>query len=205
MIAFLWALLVLITLGFTAPFLFVFAGRRAHKPQWLVAAGVYAVLAWGGLVLAGIADEDSSSSTIAGLMLLAAAVGGSVHIFITRRELERVVARPGRQALEQARTAVEERGEAQRLAREEPQVALQMGVGRPDVQGAHHMGVVDVNRAGAGALARLPGVDDALAQEIVRAREAVDGFGSLEDLGMTLGADGDLVEDLRPYVVFLPR
>jgi DNA uptake protein ComE-like DNA-binding protein len=67
------------------------------------------------------------------------------------------------------------------------------------------MGVVDVNHAGAGAIATLPGVDDDLAREIVRCREEVDGFGSLADLGGVLDLDYDTVEELRPYVVFLPR
>lgn len=84
-------------------------------------------------------------------------------------------------------------------------MALQLGVGRPDVRGARAMGVVDVNRAGLEALAGLPGVDDALAGEIVRVREDLDGFATVDEMGMVMHLDGDVVEDLRPYVVFIPR
>jgi DNA uptake protein ComE-like DNA-binding protein len=73
------------------------------------------------------------------------------------------------------------------------------------VAGAIDMGVVDLNHAGAGAIATLPGVDDALAQEIVRSREECDGFGTLAELGGVLDLAPDTVEELRPYVVFLPR
>jgi DNA uptake protein ComE-like DNA-binding protein len=55
------------------------------------------------------------------------------------------------------------------------------------------------------ALLELPGVDGDVATQIVETREQVDGFSSLEDLGATLDLDGDLVEQLRGRVVFLPR
>jgi DNA uptake protein ComE-like DNA-binding protein len=67
------------------------------------------------------------------------------------------------------------------------------------------MGVVDVNHASASALAKLPGIDDQVARDIVTAREEIDGFKSLEDCGGVLELDADVVEDLRPFVVFLPR
>jgi DNA uptake protein ComE-like DNA-binding protein len=108
-------------------------------------------------------------------------------------------------AVGSAQDRLEERRRAERLAREQPEVARELGVGRPDLPGASHAGLVDVNGAPVAVLARLPGIDDGLAAEIDRVRIAVDGFSSLEDLGMTLGLDGGLVEDLRGRVVFLPR
>ena len=51
----------------------------------------------------------------------------------------------------------------------------------------------------------FPGIDADTARRIVATRDGVGGFSSLEDLGMTLGLDGGLVEDLRGRVVFLPR
>jgi DNA uptake protein ComE-like DNA-binding protein len=80
-----------------------------------------------------------------------------------------------------------------------------MGVGRPDLPSAQSAGLVDVNNAPAPVIARLPGLDDALAQQIVRARDDTRGFTSVEDLGAALDLDGNLVEDLRDCVVFLPR
>lgn len=44
-----------------------------------------------------------------------------------------------------------------------------------------------------------------LASKIVEAREVSHGFSSIEDLGLALDLDGNLVEGMRDRVVFLPR
>jgi hypothetical protein len=200
-----WGIVTLVTFGLAGPVVIGYAAGRARKRSWWAAAAVYTALILGGFVLAGVSEDESTARTLAGFCILLAWFAGPVHAFLVRREMERLVASPTRRAVTAARDAVAERAEAQRMAEREPAVAIQMGVGRPDVRNAHHMGVVDVNRAGAKALSRLPGVDYDLAREIVRAREQIDGFASLEDLGVVLHLDGNVVEDLRPYVVFLPR
>jgi DNA uptake protein ComE-like DNA-binding protein len=204
-VTWLWALGALAPFGIATPALFGVAGRQVGKRSWLVAAAVYAVLAWGGVVLAIATEDDSGGRTFSGLMILSAWIGGAVHAFVARGEYARRLAGPRRTALDAARETVAERREAQELVRREPLVALQMGVGRPDVPGAAHMHVIDVNRAHPRELAALPGVNLKLAREIVRAREEIDGFDSLEDLGIVMHLDGNAVEDLRPYVVFIPR
>jgi DNA uptake protein ComE-like DNA-binding protein len=201
----LWALGALAPFGIGAPILFGVAGHQARKRSWQIAAVAYGVLSWGGILVAVVSADDSTGSTLGGFMILAAWIGGAAHAFAIRGEYTRRVGSASQRALERARAAVAERREARRLAVEEPEVAVQMGVGRPDVRGARHMHVVDVNRADADALTRLPEVDEALAREIIRAREEIDGFESVDDLGTVLHLDGDKVEDLRPYVVFLPR
>jgi DNA uptake protein ComE-like DNA-binding protein len=201
----LWAVGALAPFGIGVPILFATAAHQADKRSWYVAAALWGVLSWGGIALAAASPDDSTGSTMGGLMILLAWFGGGVHAFMARGEYKRRLRSPAKRAIDRARDAVEARREAQRLAAAEPEVALQMGVGRPDVQGARHLGVVDLNRAGVEAIEALPGVTHKLAREIVRAREEIDGFASLEDMGMTLHLDGDAVEDLRPYVVFLPR
>lgn len=92
-------------------------------------------------------------------------------------------------------------------------VATLIGDEGTDLDGAGSLAMVIAWTAGCAhgvrralrVCAALPGIDDALASDIVAAREQIDGFGSLEDLGGVLGLDGNTVEDLRPYVVFLPR
>lgn len=206
MTAWLWALTVVITAGLAAPVVFAYAAVKGRKRSWYAVAAIYAVLCYGGIVLASSSADDSPERSWAGAMFLTAWIAGTVHVFTARRELERRrVLSPTQRAVERARAQVAQRKEAQRLAAKEPEVALQLGVGRPDLRKARAMGVVDVNRAPAKSLAELPGVDPALAREIVRAREEIDGFASLEDLGVVLHLDGDVVEDLRPYVVFIPR
>ena len=84
-------------------------------------------------------------------------------------------------------------------------LALEAGVGRPDLPGAYDGGLIDLNHAPAEVIACLPTFDAELAGRIVTARERVDGFASLEDFGTVLDLPGDHVEHLRDRVVFLPR
>jgi DNA uptake protein ComE-like DNA-binding protein len=201
----LWVVAAIAPFGIGVPVLFATAAHRTGKRGWYAAAALWGVLSWGGIAVAAASPDDSTGSTIGGLMILLAWIGGAVHAFVARGEYNRRLRSPAKRAIDAARDAVEARREAQRLAAAEPEVALQMGVGRPDVTGSRHLGVVDLNRAGVEAIEALPGITRKLAREIVRAREQIDGFASLEDMGMTLHLDGGVVEDLRPYVVFLPR
>jgi helix-hairpin-helix protein len=195
---------VLLSFGLAAPVLFAMAGSQARKRSWLYAAALYAVLSWGGCVLAIIGEEDSTVATLGGLGIIVGWLGSAAHAFVIRPEYARLAAGVTN-PLENARSIVETRREAHRLVEREPEVARELGVGRPDVPQARAMGVVDINHASAVALATLPGIDNHLARDIVTAREEIDGFESLEDMGGVLDLDGNLVEDLRPYVVFLPR
>jgi DNA uptake protein ComE-like DNA-binding protein len=110
--------------------------------------------------------------------------------------------RAGERAAEQR---LENRHRAKRMAREQPEPAEELGVGRPDHSGAQAAGLVGVNNASERALLMLPGVDHALAQRIIQLRRRIHGFESLEDFGDVLDLDGDAVEDLREHTVFLPR
>jgi DNA uptake protein ComE-like DNA-binding protein len=203
-VTWLFAFGVLLTFGLAAPILFAVAGAQAHVRAWTYFAGLYAVLNWGGLALFASVAEDSALSDVGAVAFFAGWLGSTAHAFVIRGEYQRRVA-GARNPLEAARSAVEARREAQRLVREEPDVARELGIGRPDIEGARTMGVLDVNQVPAQVLATLPGIDNHLAGEIVRAREEIDGFKSLEDMGGVLDLDGNVVEDIRPYVVFVPR
>jgi hypothetical protein len=107
--------------------------------------------------------------------------------------------------LRDAEQRIERRERALRIARENPSLALEAGVGRPDVRGAFHGEVVDINNAAGAALVGLPGISNRQALRIVAVRNRVDGFSSLADFGMVMDLPGDAVERLRGLVVFLPR
>lgn len=106
--------------------------------------------------------------------------------------------------LDGARKRVEQHDRALKLARENPRLALEAGVGRPDLPGAYDGGLVDLNHAPPEVIACLPNFDDDLAHRVIAARERVDGFTSLEDFGILLDLSGAQVEHLRDHVVFLP-
>ncbi len=112
---------------------------------------------------------------------------------------------PGDPRLDGARERLAQHEKALKLAREDPELALEAGVGRPDLPGAYDGGLVDLNHAPAEVVACLPTFDAELAGRVVAARERVDGFASLEDFGTVLDLPGNQVEHLRDHVVFLPR
>lgn len=193
-----WSLLPL-GLGAWTP---IFAGVRARKPLWTLIGVVLTVIAMVGWVVAAVTNGDSA---LAGGLIIFAWVGAVATSFTIRPAYARALEAPWADALESAESKLAERDRARRLARQRPRLALEMGIGRPDVPGAHDAGLIDVNHAGRGALMRLPGIDGTLAAQIIAVRGRIHGFLSLEDLGAALDLDGHLVEDLRDRVVFLPR
>jgi DNA uptake protein ComE-like DNA-binding protein len=195
-----WISLIPLGLGAWAPIL---AGVRARCNQW-IALGI----AWSAITLAGWIGAGLSSSKHnagAGIVIIVGWVGAIATSFAIRSSYERRMGSPLLGATEQAQERLTDRARARKLARANPTLAAEMGVGRPDLPGAADAGLIDVNNASASALLRLPGVDDELATRITEARAEVGGFSSLEDLGAALDLDGLLVEGLRDRVVFLPR
>jgi hypothetical protein len=201
----LWVLASLVPFGLGTWAGFSYAGRKAGIRRWYVFAGIYLVLAVTGFALVGDAEEDSVRENIAATLLVVPWIVGIGHSLVARPAyLERVRSgEPDR--IEAARERIERRDEARRLAERDPRLARELGVGRPDRDPQAAGGLVDMNSAPVAVIARLPGVDDGLAAEIVRLRQELDGFKSIEELGMTLDLSADLVEDLREWAVFLPR
>jgi DNA uptake protein ComE-like DNA-binding protein len=201
-----WVLLTLVPFGWGNWLAFLFAGVRARERRWKFWSAGYAFLALMPFaVLDPLVAAGENHDAVVGIVLLGTWMAGVVHALIIRPEYVRRVSGGMATAVEAAREQVQSRQEALRLAQREPEVARELGVGRPDRPGAHDAGLVDVNSAPLEVIDRLPGIDNAAARRIVAVREQVDGFTSLEDIGMTMDLDGETVEDLRGRVVFLPR
>jgi len=192
-----WALWSAVPLGWTAWIGFIQGGRRIGRRSWFAIAAAYLALTVVEFVLIEI-DEDA-----AGFVLIFGYLAGIGHSLALAPGWRRRVALLEDPALLGARSAVERRTFAHELAREDPDLARAAEIGRRG--GFDEGGLVDANHASVEELADLPEVTAALAREIVDARETCDGFSSLEDLGMTLNLPGDVVEDLRGRLVFLPR
>ena len=195
-----WISLIPLGLGAWAPIL---AGVRAHSNRWIAFGLFWSVVTVAGWI--GAAVSSSKHNSGAGIVILIGWVGAIATSFAIRGAYERKMGSPLLSATEQAQERLADRARARALARENPSLAAEMGVGRPDLPGAADAGLIDVNNASTRALLRLPGIDDELATKIVEARAEVNGFSSLEDLGAALDLDGNLVEGVRDRVVFLPR
>jgi DNA uptake protein ComE-like DNA-binding protein len=190
-------------LGAWAP---IYAGVRARVAAWTALGALWSGVAVAGWIISAGADHSHNhTSTAAGLLLVLSWAGAAATSFVIRSEYERRMESPLLGASERAEQRLRDRRQALQIARENPKLAKEMGVGRPDLPSAADGGLVDVNNAPAAALEKLPGIDDALATRIVEARAQIGGFSSVEDLGTALDVAGDVVEDLRDRVIFLPR
>jgi DNA uptake protein ComE-like DNA-binding protein len=197
-----WAFISLVPLGLGA-WAPIYAGVKARRPVWIL-LGVL----WSASVVAGfIADSAShpGNNDFAGFLFILGWVGAIATSFSIRSAYERQMSSDLERATEAAEQRLADRRRALEMAQRNPALAQELGIGRPDRQGAADAGLVDVNNAGVTALLGLPGVDGDLATQIIETREKVGGFSSLEDCGATLDLDGGIVEGLRSKVVFLPR
>jgi hypothetical protein len=86
-------------------------------------------------------------------------------------------------------------------ARRDPLAARERGVGRPDIRGADHGELVDVNHAPAAVLQTLPGIDADLARRIVATREGVGQFSSVADMAFVLDLDPDSAARLERVAI----
>jgi Helix-hairpin-helix motif len=196
-----WMLLSLFPLGFGA-WVPLVAGLRARRPLWVALGILYCAVLIAGFILSSVTAEDEDNS-LAGMLILipwAAAAATTLAIYPSyrrrRARLEEVEDRED--AIEQRES---ERERARELVRNDPVAALERGVGRPDVPGAHHGHVVDVNHAPAKVLQSLPGVDADLARRIVATRENVGQFESVADMAFVLDLDPDTTARLERVAI----
>jgi DNA uptake protein ComE-like DNA-binding protein len=199
-----WVLASLIPVGWLTWLGFGYAGIRARRPMWIGVAVGYALVAAAAIVVTSLDDNTTGLEDDLGYLTMFAGWGiGIAHSFAVRKAYLRRIDMLDDPALQAARAARERQAYARQLAQRDPQLAREAGIGRSG--GFDEGGVVDVNHAPVEDIADLPRVDAATARQIVAVREGVGGFTSLEDLGMTMDLPGDVVEDLRGRVVFLPR
>jgi DNA uptake protein ComE-like DNA-binding protein len=195
-----WISLVPLGLGAWAPIL---AGVRARVRHW-----VWLGLLWSAIVVAGITVAGSTNAHdhgIGGLLIIVGWTGAIATSFSIRAGYdERVVDTGLSRAERAARRRIAERQRARELARANPALALEMGIGRPDLDDAASGWVIDVNHVPEGVLRRLPGVTEELAARIAAARAQNGGFASVEDMGAAADLPPEVVEAARPLAVFLP-
>jgi DNA uptake protein ComE-like DNA-binding protein len=198
-----WLLVVALGFGFTTWAAFLYVGIRARRRSWLAWAAVYGAL----LVLSGVMDgsahPSSAASSIGAIALVIAWLGGTAHAAAIRRDASRQMRPSGGARLQEARQRIERRAEGQRLATRDPQLAREVGVGRPDISGSDDFGLIDVNHAPKDALCYLARITPEIARRIVDTRQNLGSFKSAEDVGVSLDLAPNLVDDIKEYTVFL--
>jgi DNA uptake protein ComE-like DNA-binding protein len=197
-----WLLLCL-PVGLTTWAAFLYIGIRARRRRWLAWAGVYlaGVVVW--LVLDAPANPGSTAQGIAAAVALATWIGGGVHALVVSNDAARRIRGSEDPAVEAAEARIERRAAGRHLLASKPELAREVGVGRPDIPGADDYGLVDVNHCPAPVLTRLPGIGTDLADRIVRERGQAGGFSSAEDLGVLLDLPPAAVDEIRDTAIFL--
>jgi Helix-hairpin-helix motif len=193
-----WASGAPLGLGAWAP---IVPGGQLRRKGWMALGALWVLVTLAGW--AGAVTNDGGAG--AGLLIILGWCGAIATSLSIRPAYLREASSSFVEAREAAERRLDERRDALRLAAEQPELALELGIGRPDRPGAQAGGVVDVNNASLEALRELPGINDGVARRIVALRTELNGFSSVHDLGALLELDGHAVERLRERVVFLPR
>jgi helix-hairpin-helix protein len=198
-----WAMIPLLSCGFGTSPAFVYAAVRQRSPRLgLIAAG------YGVATCAVFVPLAVGWPFLSVLLLMINWVAGSVHAFVERPKT--FPSRTPRDHLNQHAIKVARyrrglRAEARRLVADDPELANDLRIGRPELPRAYDDGgLIDVNHASAEALALLPELTPEMIERIVHLRTEQGGFVSVAELALHADLPPDLVGRLADYVIFLP-
>ncbi|GAA2456841.1 hypothetical protein GCM10010191_90410 [Actinomadura vinacea] len=202
----LWSLVPLLTFGYGTPFSFMFAALRNRS------AGLGATAAGYGVVLSAAMVAMVSGGiglpVMGMIMMLVLWLGGTAHAFAVRPSVfprASPHSRRNEHAVKLAQYRRTLRDEARALVTEDPALAHELRIGRPDLpRGYDDGGLIDVNHAPAATLALLPGLTEELIERIVRHRDEQGGFISAEELAVDVDLPPSLLPQLSEYAIFLP-
>jgi hypothetical protein len=225
-VAIVFALTPWVTLGWGTPFAFAFAALVRRSVLLGAAAVVYAVALTVLFATAGRPDGTTADSLFGGSLIVAMLIGG-VHAaacspWIAMGVRRKVPRRGLRDELSEAsaqeraalaydpalRLALRQR-ERRRLAREivanDPSLAAELAIGRPDLDRDFvDGGLIDVNGVPAWILTDLPGFTQAMADRVVAARDHHEGLRSAADLVVYAHLPAEMVDALSEVLVFRP-
>jgi hypothetical protein len=197
-----WISLTPFGLGAWAP---IYAGVKAHRRPWVLLGLLWTLIVLGAWVLTAITNNSNQWAGTIGGLIMAGWLGTIVTSFAIRGAYDQLMRSPLQEAIDAGESRIAQRRRAAELARRNPELAREIGIGRPDRLGAADVGLVDINNASITALLKLPGITDVIATQIIEGRRECHGFSSLEDMGLALDLDGNVVEGLRDRTIFLPR
>jgi DNA uptake protein ComE-like DNA-binding protein len=203
-----WALAPIFTLGLANGALFLYAAIRRRTLAWWAAAGAYCAITVAIFTLTG-SDEGTTEYTVFGALIMTNLIVGAGHALGTRRRVfqpDVIVDLDNDPVLAAAVNAKERRDLARQILAQDPQLARDLAIGRPDLdRGYDDGGLVDVNTAPATVLAGLPGVTQPDVERLVAARTAAGGFSSLDEMAILADLAPALVDSLRDRLVLSPR
>jgi hypothetical protein len=106
-------------------------------------------------------------------------------------------------AISESKNRIRLRQKARRIVNRNPQLADELGIGRPDLHKAFDDGgLIDVNHVPEPYLLHLPGVQKDLAARIVEIRKSVGGFDAAGDLEVTLDLEPGTLDEANDLMLF---
>lgn len=183
----------IVSVGLLAWVPFTHAAGRLHRRSIAALAVLYAALATTAMVLIFVAPVDEQGQLTGGgtalvivgeLLLLALVIGGCMHQVWLRRQVYQPTTAPEPEPeLAAALRARARRATARKLIADDPLIARELRIGRPDLPGDYDDGgLVDLNNAPAAMIATACELTPQTADGIVTARIKCGGFLTVEDL-----------------------
>lgn len=197
-----WALVPLATLGLASVATFRYAAIRLRSRSLGLCAAAYGLAAAAFLYLTNIGPESSWQSNLGvGIGLTSAAIATG-HAFAVR---QRVQDGPVVTAEDEARDRLRRRARSRKLLTDNPELAAELKIGRPDQDtNFDDGGLIDVNHVPEQYLTELPCIDGKLARRIVETRTSINGFESLDDMEVLLGLPPRSLDPARDRAIFVP-
>ena len=201
----LWAFVPFLTFGFGTPYTFAYAAVK--RRSWQLGGTAAAYCGGSGVSLALMSTGSGLLLALGSMLMTILWITGTVHAFAVRPS---VFPRPNprdrlnQHAIDVAKHRRALREQSRALIAEDPVLAVELRIGRPDLPRAYDDGgLVDVNHVPGPTLGLLPGMTEELAERILRVREDRGGFVSVEELAVDADLPPDLVQGMAEYAIFL--
>lgn len=186
---------------------------RRRRQDWLVCAG-YAAAVIAGVILVGTGPPDGSSADLAGGLILLLMGVAATHSFVALRPggalAQAATARRAgfgqpdqHAAVQAAKDRMRMRAQARKLAEDNPALARDLKIGRPDLDRSYDDGgLVDVNHVGAEVLVRYLDLSPAEAEAMIAARDQLGRFSSCPEVSAYANLPPDRLDSVSDLMVF---
>lgn len=165
---------VVVSLGLLTAIPFAHAATRLRgqpASRWCVVSAVLYTAAI--IAVVELSPGPGPHQWIGGMVIFALIAGALVHLTFVRRQIHSAPASVRDPAVGAVLDARRRRDEARRIVEQDPSMARELRIGRPDLPRTFDDGgLVDLNSAPAAVIAHVCGVDMPVAQHLVDARAA---------------------------------
>ncbi len=201
--------LTILSFGFLAAVPFWHASRRVRRPRLRKLALLYTavdvvLVAFVPTRPGGLA-ESGAANTAYTVAIFVVVIVACIQLRAVRHEvydLRRLIAARRDPAVARVLAARSKRENARRLLAEDPMLARELGIGRPDLgRDYDDGGLVDINTAPATVIASVCEMEKSYADAIVASRDARDGYHNLGQLLVDVSLPPRVQEQLRDRAI----